>query len=67
MRRNGFRVFGSSLMKYLPTLRFLLTALFSLAIVQTGLGQISIPNSSAVIENFNGMGSGTTAALPTNW
>jgi hypothetical protein len=34
---------------------------------QVGTGQISITNSSAVTQNFNGIGSTTTASLPANW
>lgn len=30
-------------------------------------GQISITNSSPVTQNFDGIGSGATATLPTNW
>jgi hypothetical protein len=34
---------------------------------QVGWGQISITNGSAVVENFNGIGSTATASLPSNW
>lgn len=55
-------------MKHTTTLRSLLAALFSLAIVQTGLGQESVPTAgTAVTQNFNGMGSSATASLPTGW
>ncbi|MEO5570633.1 MAG: hypothetical protein ABIT08_09305, partial [Bacteroidia bacterium] len=30
-------------------------------------GQISIPNTTPVTENFNGMGASATASLPANW
>ncbi len=41
----------------------LITTLFS----ALSWGQISIPNTTPIVENFNSLGTSATATLPTGW
>src|SRR5688572_10048269 len=46
--------------------RYCYVLLFALCFAEAS-GQILIPNSNPVTQNFNGIGTTATAALPANW
>lgn len=53
-----------------PTFKIFKGFLFLLALLAAtpaAWAQTSIPNTTAVTQNFDGMGTSTTAALPANW